>query len=495
MWIANPLFSFEHYSSAWLLPTGATLAIVMIAPGFMKIAPIFCALLLWLPPVRTAFGLTGGDADALLAHMAVLYFVGAGVLAVLARDGRIGMPMTLLGDVQRFIGGALVAITLAVALGTAITLWLGASSIEGALGMAVPLWFAHAVGAMAVTPLLLPALITLFARSAPDWRWPRPRRWVLQAGASLLALALAGLAAQHQLIDGDYWCIAIVPPLVFALRSGVEEAASSVFLANVQVPVLAQLTGYEGNLLVLCQLLLVASVASLLIGAAISEKRQTLAEIELRVDQRTRQLQNAYEFQRHLIRSIGHDLRQPVEAMNMMLEAVTYQTNAEAIGKALGRMRQIGALSSQLLSKIMTYARLDAGKLKPMVASFAVADLFGRLQVVYAPIAELRGVRTTWSHAHQTIVSDEDLLTQVLSNHLDNAIRLSGAGQTVSVAVTTISGGHEFLIMDEIAETVVRHPGAAGFGTGIVFRISQLLGADLIQDVNRRGIFLPLKRR
>ena len=56
--MADALTFFKTYSSIWFLPTGVTMAIVMVAPGWLKLAPLVANLLVALPQVRALMGVS-----------------------------------------------------------------------------------------------------------------------------------------------------------------------------------------------------------------------------------------------------------------------------------------------------------------------------------------------------------------------------------------------------------------------------------------------------
>ena len=56
--MADALTFFKTYSSIWFLPTGVTMAIVMVAPGWLKLAPLVANLLVALPQVRAFMGVS-----------------------------------------------------------------------------------------------------------------------------------------------------------------------------------------------------------------------------------------------------------------------------------------------------------------------------------------------------------------------------------------------------------------------------------------------------
>lgn len=487
--MADALTFFKTYSSMWFLPTGVTMAIVMVAPGWLKLAPLAANLLVALPAVRAVIGVSVVNDYEPVLHGIRLFVVYGGAGYALTRFFGIELPSTSLRDYQWITATTIVAVTLATATGIGMHMLAGNMTLPEAREIVWSWWLGDAIGAFAVPPLLVPLLVRLLRIEGAEWRWPDLRSWLEQIG--LILLLFLASAAVFLLSDGafQFWHLLIVPPLLFALRGGLPMSATCVFLTMVAVPPLVILLSLQQQLVELTPLLLTTTIAGLLLGAAMSDRQKILSKVEHLVEVRTQELREAHEFQRHLIRSIGHDMRQPIDGMNMVLEGLdrfAHHPGSAAIRQA----RQIGALASQLLSTILTYARFDAGSVKIQAAEFPVARLFDGLAKLFEPFADLKNVHLVWRHDDEVLDTDENLLGQALSNLIDNAIRLSEPGMVVEIGVET-TGDEIAIMVSDTVSPLANSPGTAGFGLDIVTRIADVLGARIVLENNRRSIILP----
>ena len=488
---------FKSYSSLWFLPAGVTLSIVVAAPGWLKLAPLVANLLLALPVVGEAMGVPGGPLDT-AAHALRIYVIYGGAGLVLAHCTGRFPPATSLRNAQWFICVSLLAAALAAPSGVALHVIFGNMDWREAMGIVFPWGIGDAIGAIVVPPLLVPLVragVGLQARSDE----PGPGFWELLGQlVTILAVLAAGLVVPGLNPDlGSFWYLIIVPLVFFALRGGVPSAATSVFMTSLLAPPIAVLADYQGERLGLQLLLLLCSVAGLLIAAAVSDRRRAFlelarqqAQLETLVAERTQALEEAYDFQRHLVRSIGHDLRQPVHSMNMMLDGLAARMADSSSASAILHTREMGTAASELISTILNYARLDAGRLAPVSSSFAAARVLASLEKIFAPIAGAKGVVLVVCPSDEVLVSDQHLVFQVLSNFVDNAVRLSASGQSVTVSCQRRGERFAFSVIDELEELDHPQPGMAGFGGEIVERIARLLGAEVLVAPNLRGIVL-----
>lgn len=491
--IADALTFFKTYSSIWFLPTGVTMAITMVAPGWLKCAPLVANLLLALPQVRAVLGVSVINDYEPILHGTRLFVVYGGAGYLLVRFLRIELPATSLRDYQWITAITMAAVTSATVTGITMHMLAGNMTLPEAKEVALSWWLGDAIGAFAVPPLLVPLLVRLLGTDGAEWRWPELRSWFEQIG--LILFFFFASAAIFHFSEGSFqvWHLLIVPPVLFALRGGLPMSATCVFLTIITVPLLAAFLSLQQQLIELSPLLLTTTIAGLLLGAAMSDRNRVLTNLENLVGTRTKQLQDAHEFQRHLIQSIGHDLRQPIEGMKMVLEGLDRTNQNPVAHAAIAQARQIGAQASQLLSTILTYARFDAGTVVVQAEEFAVSQLFNNLALLFEPFAALRGVRLVWLHNDAVLTTDESLLGQALANLIDNAIRLSEPGQAIEISAERMGDRVDFRVTDNVLTDGGR-TGAAGFGLQIVARIAGVLDAQVVLEGNCRGINLPWSR-
>ncbi|KRA97679.1 hypothetical protein ASD83_11285 [Devosia sp. Root685] len=489
--IADLFTVFPTYSSVWFLPSGVTMAIVMAAPGWLKLVPLLAHLSIASPPMRQIFDIHITSDFDLVLHSIRIYLIYGGAGFFLTKVMRITLPFRTWHEVQWFIGTAIGAASVASAAGIAQSVLLGELDPAHALPLAEPWFLGDALGAIMVPPMLIPAILLALGRPLGAWRWPSARAFAMQAATLSLAALIGALGPT---LDINLWYLVLPSVLVFALRGGFEHAAAAAFLTCVLTPPVAMI--FTGAVAVadLPALLLTTAIAALLVGAATTERQQTAERLEALVAQRTEELEKAYELQRHLVRSLGHDLRQPVEAINLTVAAVDASSDIKVRNTALARVRQLGTVTSDLLTRILAYARLDTGDISAELAPLHLAQLMDRLRATYTPRAQHRAQRLIWPDTDLTVISDRDLLFQILSNHLDNAIRLTPEGGTVEVRIEPGPAGVGIFVIDGFEPSVPHQSSRGGLGLRIVTQAAGLLGAEMVDEQNRKGIILPPKR-
>jgi signal transduction histidine kinase len=193
---------------------------------------------------------------------------------------------------------------------------------------------------------------------------------------------------------------------------------------------------------------------------------------------------------------IAHDLRTPLTRLRQRLEAsltlVTPQERAEAIGGALADMDAI----LETFAGLLRIAQIEGGARRTAFRPLDLAPLARTVVEDFAPSAEDSGQALSLEGESPLIVEgDPELLTQMLVNLVDNALRHAGpgaqirvraAGQGADVVVSVIDNGpgvpegERARVFDRFyrLERNRSTPGS-GLGLALVAAIARLHGASV----------------
>ncbi len=156
------------------------------------------------------------------------------------------------------------------------------------------------------------------------------------------------------------------------------------------------------------------------------EKEELIQELEAA----RRKSDAANEAKTRFLLSAGHDLRQPLYAITLLIEAVGRHLPASAERQAAA-MRACAHTIDELLNRMLEVARLDAGKGEARLEDAPLQGIFQRLMVEFAPEAQAREVVLTCVPSSLVIKADLHLLTCILRNFLSNALRYSPGGRVL----------------------------------------------------------------
>lgn len=126
--------------------------------------------------------------------------------------------------------------------------------------------------------------------------------------------------------------------------------------------------------------------------------------------------------------SASHDLRQPLNAMQMYIAALQLKVKDEDALKIVKDINAVSVSTAHLLSALLDVSQLEAGAIKPQIKDFPVQDVLRRVFRSFAPVAKEKGLELRLSNSSACVRSDPVLLERIIGNFTSNAIRYTEQG-------------------------------------------------------------------
>jgi heavy metal sensor kinase len=167
-------------------------------------------------------------------------------------------------------------------------------------------------------------------------------------------------------------------------------------------------------------------------------------------DEMLDRLQSAFEREKRFTADVSHELRTPLAIVKGRIEVALgrprtqqeYTDTLEDIGRAVERL-------SRLTNNLLFLARLDQGRLHWRPTAVDLENLLGALIEQAEPLAHTRQIRLVEDVAPGLRVSGEaDYLISLFLNLLDNAIKYTAVGGTVTVRATHEDGKIRVVFID-----------------------------------------------
>ncbi len=125
----------------------------------------------------------------------------------------------------------------------------------------------------------------------------------------------------------------------------------------------------------------------------------------------------------------SHDLRQPMQAMQMYIAALRQKIHNS---DALAVVESIDAVSlstARQLSALLDVSQLEAGAIQPNVEDFPIQEVLSRVFTEFAPVAQQKNLDFQGVPSSVCVRSDPILLERILGNFMSNAIRYTQRGR------------------------------------------------------------------
>jgi signal transduction histidine kinase len=214
---------------------------------------------------------------------------------------------------------------------------------------------------------------------------------------------------------------------------------------------------------------------------------------------------------RILTDSLAHDLRSPVSRLRTAAHAAAETSDPAEQEELLGSViRQADSLM-RILSAVLEISRSEALTGRNQFSWFDAGDLAAKLTEMYEPLAEEGGAALHFDRPADAIqlFGHRQLLSQALSNLIENAIRYGSTGGEIRVGVRQRDERVRIEVADrgpgipsELRSQALRRFGrldssrsdeGAGLGLALAAAIAHLHEGELILDDNQPGLLTAIE--
>jgi signal transduction histidine kinase/CheY-like chemotaxis protein len=127
----------------------------------------------------------------------------------------------------------------------------------------------------------------------------------------------------------------------------------------------------------------------------------------------------------------SHDLRQPLHALGLFVQALQETPLATRERQVIGNIRRSVDAMEELFNALLDISRLDAGVVQPHITTIPLAAVFDRVRFEYAQIARQKHLSLRVVKTSLFVQSDQSLLARLIRNLLSNAVRYTDSGGVV----------------------------------------------------------------
>ena len=159
-----------------------------------------------------------------------------------------------------------------------------------------------------------------------------------------------------------------------------------------------------------------------------AQLQESYADLEMKVDDRTRQLELANRAKSRFLAAASHDLRQPMHALGLFVGQLNDMIQYPEARKIVDQVRASVEAMEQLLNALLDISKLDAGVLSPQIDDFPLATLLQRMENNFAAEAKAKGLRLRVLPCRLAVRSDPLLLERIVMNLVSNAVRYTERG-------------------------------------------------------------------
>lgn len=246
----------------------------------------------------------------------------------------------------------------------------------------------------------------------------------------------------------------------------------------------------------------------------ITERVETADRLERLVADRTQDLlvardraELAATATAKFLSTTSHDIRQPLQAMALLLGSLQAEPLSSSGRDTLDAVRRSLLASMALLDDLLEFSRLDAGALRPTIGNVDIGQMLLAALDGYSLQARERGLRFTVRPTTLIGRSDAQLIGRIVRNLVSNSFKFTASGTVlvaarprgkhVRIEVWDTGSGVSKDMQRQIFWEFMRGDGAMradhdapglGLGLAIVDRLARLLGHQIgVRSVPGQG--------
>jgi signal transduction histidine kinase len=168
-------------------------------------------------------------------------------------------------------------------------------------------------------------------------------------------------------------------------------------------------------------------------------------------------IQKEDERKKEFIANVSHELRTPISYVKGYSEAIVsgFVKKEEEMNKYLRLIHREAGRMERLVDDLLDLSKLDAEEYKLNKMPIPLAQVIEDALQKYLPMLKEKGIRLKTSLDPDIIINgDAERMEQIVQNLVDNSIRYTEEGGSISILLTADSGGCKL----EIADTGIGIP-------------------------------------
>ena len=226
----------------------------------------------------------------------------------------------------------------------------------------------------------------------------------------------------------------------------------------------------------------------------------------LAINRMMRRVADSFEAQSRFIANAAHQLRTPIAGLRLQAQLAQDEVGAAATRSRLDEIDRSAARAAHVIEQLLTLSRSEAGAIPTNFAAVDLTDVAAHVIQRQLPAAEAREVDLGYSGlaGPVRVLGNETLLSELLGNLVDNALRYGRRGGVVTVRITRSAGRVLLEVIDDgpglvglAPETVfnrfqrgdVASDSGAGLGLAIVKEIAERHAAVVACESPAQGGF------
>ncbi len=181
-----------------------------------------------------------------------------------------------------------------------------------------------------------------------------------------------------------------------------------------------------------------------------SRSHDEIGDLCVSINQMADELSNTENMKNEFISSVSHELRTPLTAIKGWAETMCMETDPATLQKGVRVIVNETERLSEMVEELLDFSRMQSGRFSLQCATMDVLAELGDAVLIYTEKARRENIRVIYHEPDMLsfVYGDKNRIRQVFINIIDNAIKYSNPGSTITVGVEEIGNMIQVTISD-----------------------------------------------
>lgn len=148
-----------------------------------------------------------------------------------------------------------------------------------------------------------------------------------------------------------------------------------------------------------------------------------LIETQIALEESKKEAERLNLAKSYFLAQASHDLRQPMQALNIFIHNLSNEKLTEVQNNILGKIEASAANLKSLLDNLLDVSTLDAGGITYIGEEFNIGELLRNMAKEFEPQSLIKHINFKFISTNKTVISDPFLVERIIRNLLSNAFK------------------------------------------------------------------------
>lgn len=175
-----------------------------------------------------------------------------------------------------------------------------------------------------------------------------------------------------------------------------------------------------------------------------------IGDLCVSINQMADELSNTENMKNEFISSVSHELRTPLTAIKGWAETMCMEADPDTVQRGVHVIVNETERLSEMVEELLDFSRMQSGRFSLQCATMDVLAELGDAVLIYMEKAKRENIRIIYQEPEMLpfVYGDKNRIRQVFINVIDNAIKYSNPGSTITVSAEEVSGMIQVTITD-----------------------------------------------